>query len=115
LGFFVFPLKEVSGNTEIPRNNFILTISNASSYTIGSTFLHYKVFLQASSKISTLTYLSLLCQSVIWGRSFYYLMVYLEFHCGEVSVLGGSYQQGWDDCSDAVLRIPDKIKRIEEA
>ena len=29
--------------------------------------------------------------------------------------MGGSYQQGWDDCSDAVLRIPDKIKRIEEA
>lgn len=26
---------------------------------------------------------------------------------------GGSYQQGWDDCSDAVLRVLDKIKRIE--
>jgi hypothetical protein len=28
-------------------------------------------------------------------------------------VLGGSYQQGWDDCLDAVLRVLDKIKRIE--
>jgi hypothetical protein len=30
-------------------------------------------------------------------------------------VLGGSYQQGWDDCLDAVLNILDKTKSIEEA
>jgi hypothetical protein len=30
-------------------------------------------------------------------------------------VLGGSYQQGWDDCLDAVLSILDKTGSVEEA
>ena len=41
-------------------------------------------------------------------------MVYLEFYCGEVSVFGGSYQQGWDDCLDAVLGISDKSASVEK-
>ena len=30
-------------------------------------------------------------------------------------MLGGSYQQGWDDCLDAVLSILDKIGSVEGA
>lgn len=30
-------------------------------------------------------------------------------------MLGGSYQQGWDDCLDAVLSILDKVETTEEA
>ena len=29
--------------------------------------------------------------------------------------MGGSYQQGWDDCLDALLSILDKAESIEEA
>lgn len=29
--------------------------------------------------------------------------------------MGGSYQQGWDDCLDAVAAILDKAKNVEEA
>ena len=29
--------------------------------------------------------------------------------------MGGSYQQGWDDCLDAVLSILDKVESVEEA
>jgi len=29
--------------------------------------------------------------------------------------MGGSYQQGWDDCLDAVLTILDKAKSLREA
>jgi len=29
--------------------------------------------------------------------------------------MGGSYQQGWDDCLDAVLTILDKAKNLREA
>ena len=29
--------------------------------------------------------------------------------------MGGSYQQGWDDCLDAVLSILDKAENVEEA
>lgn len=29
--------------------------------------------------------------------------------------MGGSYQQGWDDCLDAVLSILDKTKSLREA
>ena len=28
--------------------------------------------------------------------------------------MGGSYQQGWDDCLDAVLSILNKAKDVEE-
>ena len=30
-------------------------------------------------------------------------------------MLGGSYQQGWDDCLDAVLSILQKAKDVKEA
>lgn len=30
-------------------------------------------------------------------------------------MLAGSYQQGWDDCLDAVLNILDKVESVEEA
>ena len=33
----------------------------------------------------------------------------------KVFALGGSYQQGWDDCLDAVLSILDKVESVEEA
>jgi hypothetical protein len=29
--------------------------------------------------------------------------------------MGGSYQQGWDDCLDAVLSILQKAKDVKEA
>lgn len=29
--------------------------------------------------------------------------------------MGGTYQQGWDDCLDAVLSILQKAKNVEEA
>ena len=29
--------------------------------------------------------------------------------------MGGSYQQGWDDCLDAVLSVLDKAKSLREA
>jgi len=29
--------------------------------------------------------------------------------------MGGTYQQGWDDCLDAVLAILDKAKDVKEA
>lgn len=29
--------------------------------------------------------------------------------------MGGSYQQGWDDCLDAVLSVLDKSKSLREA
>jgi hypothetical protein len=45
---------------------------------------------------------------------FYYLMSDFGFYCGG-SVMGGSYQQGWDDCLDAVLTILDKAKSLREA
>ena len=28
--------------------------------------------------------------------------------------MGGSYQQGWDDCLDAVVSILNKVKDVEE-
>ena len=30
-------------------------------------------------------------------------------------MLGGSYQQGWDDCLDAALNILNKAESIEDA
>jgi hypothetical protein len=32
-----------------------------------------------------------------------------------VRSLGGTYQQGWDDCLDAVLSILDRAKDVKEA
>jgi len=29
--------------------------------------------------------------------------------------MGGTYQQGWDDCLDAILSILDRAKDVEEA
>jgi len=33
----------------------------------------------------------------------------------ECDSMGGSYQQGWDDCLDAVLSILQKAKDLKEA
>jgi hypothetical protein len=33
----------------------------------------------------------------------------------ECDSMGGSYQQGWDDCLDAVLSILQKAKDVKEA
>jgi hypothetical protein len=35
----------------------------------------------------------------------------LQGHTG----MGGTYQQGWDDCLDAVLSILDRAKDVQEA
>lgn len=46
---------------------------------------------------------------------FYGLMLQLWILVLEVFVLGGSYQQGWDDCLDAVLSILQKAKDLRKA
>ena len=38
----------------------------------------------------------------------------LEILLWRLSFVGGSYQQGWDDCLDAVLSILNKAKGVEE-